>query len=78
MLALALEVVADHLVHAALLKEYARRLGEDEVGIHLFLGLIEGVGENNDGRACRDYWYCAELILRSSFLPVDGTHHRIC
>ena len=55
MLALALKVVADHLVHAALLKGNMRataaegRMSRDP----LFLGLIELAG-NSDGRTCGD------------------------
>ena len=44
-LALRFEIIGHHLVHAALLKIDLRRLGHYQIGIHLLLGLIEGICE---------------------------------
>ena len=75
-LLLCLEVVRHDLVHAALLQVHNRGLRNDEVGVNLFLRLIQGIAKKFNlgaSRNCRSAALCRSICFRT----IDGAANRI-
>ena len=72
-LLLRLVVVRYNLVHAALLKIHRLSLWNDEVGVNLFLSLVEGVGEDDECCALRNFGRSAILVRAVGLRTVHGS-----
>lgn len=76
-LGLMLEVVADDVVHAALLCVDYVGLRHNEIGKHILLCLKQCVRQDDKGAAGGNGGHKARFVCLGVFRAVDGTHHRV-